>query len=183
MDYRRIRHARGHDMDPQMDRQLTPLPPGARAPDFSLRYTPQAHLALHHLHGQPVVLVYYPLDWEPVSREQLALYRDYAGEFKRLGARLLGISVDHCPSHMAFARDAQIRFPLLADSHPPGAVARLYGVYREERGVAARALFVVDRLAIIRFSRAYPDLLNPGVEELLTTLEAMAGDDGRPGAR
>lgn len=168
-------------MDEQSEGQLAPLPPGTVAPDFSLLRSPQAHLALHRLCGQPVVLVFYPLDWEPVSREQLALCQHYAEEFDRFGAWLLGISIDHCLSHAAFARDAQVGFPLLADFHPRGAVARRYGVYREEQGIAARALFVVDCQAIIRFSQAYSDQLNPGVDDLLTTLEVMAADHEHSG--
>jgi peroxiredoxin len=170
-------------MDEQLNGRLAPLSPGTMAPDFSLLRAPQAHLSLHRLCGQLVVLVFYPCDWEPVSREQLALYQDFAGDFRLLGAHLLGISTDHCLSHAAFAHDAKIRFPLLADFQPRGAVAQLYGVYREEHGVAARALFVLDGQAIVRFSEAYPDPLNPGVDDLLTTLEALATGDQPPGMR
>ncbi len=164
-------------MHEQMDGSLAPLPTGTVAPDFTLLHTPRAYQALHSLRGQPVVLVFYPLDWEPVSREQLVLYQVWAGEFDRLGARLLGISVDHVLSHAAFAQATQVRFPLLADFHPRGVVARRYGVYRENQGVSARALFVLDRRGIIRWSQIYPDLLNPGVDDLLTTLEALTADD------
>ncbi len=160
-----------------MDEQLDPLPPGTVAPDFTLAHTPRARLALHSLLGKPVVLVFYPMDWEPVSREQLALYQDYTDEFARLGALLLAISVDHAVGHVAFARDARLRFPLLADFHPRGAVARQYGVYRESQGVSARALFLLDGQGIIRWSAVYPDLLNLGVRDLLTALEAMASED------
>lgn len=150
------------------------LRPGTIAPDFALPHTPQAHVTLHSLLSHPVVLVFYPMDWEPVSREQLVLYQHYADAFARFGTRLLGISVDHAASHAAFARDVQIRFPLLADFQPRGAVARRYGVYRESHGVSARALFVVGPPGIIRFSEVYPDLLNPGVDDILTTLETLA---------
>lgn len=166
-------------MDQQLHGQLTPLPAGIAAPDFTLPHTPYARLSLHSLHGQPVVLVFYPFDWEPVSREQLTLYQDFAGEFARLGANLLGISTDQPWSHESFARDARIRFPLLADVLPRGAAARQYGVYQAAREVSARALFVLDRAGIICFSEAYPDQLNPGVDGLLTVLEALArGTDG-----
>jgi peroxiredoxin len=153
---------------------LTPLPIGTPAPDFALPQAPHGRLTLQGLGGRPVVLAFYPTDWEPVSREQLALYQRYADAFERLEAQLLGISIDHIHSHAAFARDAQLRFPLLADFQPRGLVARRYGVFREALGVSARALFVVDAQGVIRFSKAYPDLLNPGVDELLTTLEALA---------
>jgi alkyl hydroperoxide reductase subunit AhpC len=44
--------------------------------------------------------------------------------------------------------------------------------------MSARALFVLDRQGQIRFSRAYPDFLNPGVDDLLTTLETFTGERG-----
>ena len=73
----------------------------------------------------------------------------------------------------------QLRFPLLADFQPRGEVARRYGVYRDGQGVCARALFVVDRQGQIRFSHAYPDFFNPGVDDLLTMLEALATENER----
>lgn len=158
-------------------RHLAPLLIGTLAPDFTLPQTHSARCTLHSLLGQPVVLVFYPLDWEPVSRDQLVLYQIFSREFEKLGARLLGISVDHVYSHAAFARDAQLRFPLLADFQPRGRVARRYGVFRKPEGLSARALFVLDQHRRIRFSQAYPDFFNPGVDDILTTLETIANED------
>lgn len=172
------REGHGRPVDPhlnaQEDRPVAPLPVGTPAPDFTLPQTLSGRIALHSLHGQPVVLVFYPLDWDPLSRDQLVLYQKFAAEFARLGARLLGISVDSVCCHAAFAGEARLHFPLLADFQPRGRVARLYGVYRESLGMSARALFVLDRQGRIRFSHAYPDFLNPGVDDLLTTLEGLA---------
>jgi peroxiredoxin len=153
------------------------LPVGTLAPEFALPRAPHGVVMLHEFDGRAVVLAFYPMDWEPVTREQLTLYQAYADAFDRLGASLLGISVDHVHSHASFARDAGLRFPLLADFQPRGLVARRYGVFREARGVCARALFVLDARRVIRFSKAYPDPLNPGVDALLTTLEALAAPD------
>jgi peroxiredoxin len=162
--------------DPHQDGQVTPAPVGALAPDFTLPQTHSNRIALHGLLGQPVVLVFYPMDWEPLSRDQLVLFEKFAHEFERLGARLLGISVDSASCHAAFAREARLHFPLLADFQLRGRVARQFGVYREEQGVSARALFVLDRKGLIRFSRAYPDFLNPGVDEALSTLESFSAE-------
>jgi peroxiredoxin len=159
------------------DQQVAPLSAGTPAPDFALPQTHSISIALHSLLGHPVVLVFYPLDWEPLSRDQLVLQQTFADEFARHGARLLGISVDSVYCHAAFARDAQLHFPLLADFQPRGGVARQYGVYRDGQGVSARALFVLDRQGHIRFSRAYADFFNPGVDELLTALETLAAED------
>jgi peroxiredoxin len=160
------------------DQLVEPLPVGTPAPDFALPQTASSRFALHGLLGQPVVLVFYPLDWEAVSRDQLVLYQKFTPEFDRLGARLLGISVDSVYCHMAFARDARLHFPLLADFYPRGQVTRRFGIYRDKYGMSARALFVLDRRGKIRFSRAYPDLFNPGVDEPLTTLETLAAESG-----
>jgi peroxiredoxin len=169
---------RGHEaLSAHPDGALATLPVGTSAPDFSLPQAPRSLVMLQGFDGRAVVLAFYPMDWEPVSREQLTLYQAYADAFTRLGASLLGISIDHVHSHEAFARDAGLCFPLLADFQPRGLVARRYGVFREARGVSARALFVLDARRVIRFSKAYPDQLNPGVDALLTTLEALATPD------
>ena len=157
-----------------LDGRLAPLSVGTRAPELALPQAPNRMLSLRGFVNHAVILAFYPMDFEPVSREQLTLYQSFADAFDRLSARLLGISVDQVHCHEAFARDAQLRFPLLADFHPRGLVARQYGVYREARGVSARALFVLDAQHIIRFSKVYPDQLNPGVDELLTILEILA---------
>jgi peroxiredoxin len=156
-----------------MDNHLVPLPPGTVAPDFTLRETPWLTLSLHRLAGSPAILVFYPMAFEPVSREQLTLYQEFLPELESFGAKLLGISADHAWCHEAFARGEGVRFPLLSDTPPLGAVSRLYGVYREQEEVTGRALFVIDRGGVIRFSQAYPDLLNPGVDDLLTMLVRM----------
>jgi peroxiredoxin len=156
-----------------MDEQPTPLPPGTPAPDFNLPRSRHASVSLRDFRGRRVVLVFYPADWEPVSREQLAFYQEYAPTLKNLCADLLGISTDGIFSHAAFGQESGIRFPLLADSHPKGAVARSYGVYLEREESGSRALFVLDERGTIHWSQAYPTPVNPGVDGILCALEAM----------
>lgn len=156
-----------------MDEHLLPLAVGSAAPDFRLRETPWSTLSLQRLVGQPIILVFFPAAFEPVSREQLVLYQEYLPQFDQLHGQLLGISADHAWCHEAFGREAAITFPLLADTPPRGRVSRLYGVYRESEHATGRALFVVDSSGIIRFGKVYPELLNPGVGDLLNVLEAL----------
>ena len=49
--------------------------------------------------------------------------------------------------HLEFARQRHLHFPRLADFHPKGEVARRYGVYDDDIGMAERALFIVDSRA------------------------------------
>src|SRR5579862_8744443 len=84
------------------------LAPGARAPDFSLHSTPDQAVKLSEFSGQPVVLAFYPADWSPVCGDQMALYNEILPEFQRLGAELIGISVDGSWCHSAFSRDRKL---------------------------------------------------------------------------
>jgi peroxiredoxin len=86
---------------------------------------------------------------------------------------VLAISVDGKWCHRAFAEQRNLRFPLLADFEPKGAVARLYGVYDAEKGLARRALFVLDADGIIRWSHVSPGNVNPGANGILSALEAL----------
>ncbi len=56
---------------------------------------------------------------------------------------LLGISADSPFSHAAFLEARKISFPLLSDIHRTA--IRAYGVLDEDRNVAWRSTFVVDR--------------------------------------
>ena len=123
-----------------------------------------------------MILVFYPEDWSPVCSDQLALYQELLPEFEKFNAALLGISVDGIWSHLAFAKDRNLHFPLLADFEPKGAVARRYGVYREGDGFSERALFVIDGDGIVRWSHVSPIGVNPGADGILRALEALAGE-------
>jgi peroxiredoxin len=150
------------------------LAPGTRAPDFALNATPNQTLRLSELRGNPVILVFYPADWSPVCGDQVALYNEILPEFREYGAEILGISVDGVWCHAAFAHDRNLHFPLLADFEPKGAVARLYGAYREGDGTSERALFVLDADGIIRWSFCSPIAVNPGADGILSALESIA---------
>src|SRR5277367_5646526 len=118
--------------------------PGEAAPDFSLSSGPDRRLSLKELRGRPVILAFYPADWSPVCGDQMALYNEILSEFHRFNAEMIGISVDGIWCHLAFAKDRKLKFPLLTDFEPKGAVARAYGVYRAQDGCTERALFVID---------------------------------------
>jgi peroxiredoxin len=150
------------------------LSAGTRAPDFTLAAGPDRKLSLSQLRGRPVVLAFYPADWSPVCGDQMALYNEILPEFQKHGAELLGISVDGVWCHAAFAKDRKLRFSLLADFEPKGAVARKFGVYRDGDGITERALFVIDKNGGIAWSYLSPIAVNPGADGILQALEGLA---------
>lgn len=149
------------------------LSPGIRAPDFSLRCKPDQSISLSDFRIRPVILAFYPADWSPVCGDQMTLYNEVLEEFQAFQAELLGISVDGAWCHAAYARHNKLRFPLLADFEPKGAVARAYGVYNRTEGVCERALFVIDPDGLIYWSYVSPIAVNPGADGILSALEEL----------
>jgi peroxiredoxin len=158
------------------------LQPGTPAPDFTLAHAPDAQTRLAELRGRPVILLFYPADWSPVCGDEVALFNEVLPEFQAHNAQLLGISVDGVWCHQAFAKARNLRFPLLADFEPKGAVSRAYGAYRAKDGISERALFLIDAGGVIRWSYLSPISVNPGVDGVLGALEALPAATAGAGA-
>jgi peroxiredoxin len=127
------------------------------------------------------VVVLYVADWHPVCSAQLVRYRDLCPELMQLGARLVAISADTVRSHAAFSNAHQLPFPLLADDRPRGNIARAYGVYDARNQATRRALFVIDATSTITWSAVFPDVVDPGADGILTTLEGLRFAPGAAG--
>jgi len=150
------------------------LGPGEHAPSFDLPVSPDSQADLREFRGRNLVMAFYPADWSPVCGDQLALYNEALPEFERLGAALVGISVDGAWCHAAYAESRNLHFPLLADFEPKGEVSKRYGAYEYGLGMSKRALFVVDGEGTIRWSYVSPIDVNPGADGILTALHSMA---------
>ena len=160
--------------DRTIDNVKSILGAGTKAPDFTLKCTPDQFVSLNDFRGAPLIIAFYPADWSPVCGDQLALYNEVLPEFRRFNAALVGISVDGAWCHAAYAKDRRLHFPLLADFHPKGETAQSYGAYRHQDGVCERALFVIDSEGTIRWSYVSPIGVNPGADGILTALEGLA---------
>ena len=70
----------------------------------------------------------------------------------------MGISANSPFSQKAFVDFAKVKHPLLSDAD--GKVMRAYGVYREDRRIANRSYFIVDKEGIVRYKHV-PESGNP----------------------
>lgn len=84
---------------------------------------------------------------------------------------LLAISADSTFSHAEFAKARGFPFPLLSDVHR--AAIRAYGVHDEDRNVAYRSTFVIDRDGILRWGQAGDRHMVRDGSEILRVLDVI----------
>src|ERR1700737_3830188 len=144
---------------------------GQTAPDFTLKDQHQKEVKLSDFAGKKnVVIVWYPLDWSPVCSTEHACFVNDMKSFDQLDAEVLGVSVDSGWSHKAYAEKMGIKYSLLADFQPRGAVGDKYGVYMADKGITGRAIFVVDKNGKVAWVKEYALSEVPDVKEVATAL-------------
>ena len=118
---------------------------GDPAPAFKL---PDASGQSHKLAdyaGKWVVLYFYPKDDTPGCTKEACSFRDDLARLDKLGAQVIGVSVDDTDSHARFAAKYHLPFPLLADRD--GKVADSYGA--------------LSNLLVIKVAKRYTFLIDP----------------------
>lgn len=152
--------------------------PGQAAPEFALMDQSGTTRTLAAYRGQWVVLYFYPKDDTPGCTTEACQFRDDFVSIQKLGATILGVSVDSRESHAEFARKYHLPFPLLADTE--GAVAKQYGALWGSWPLrfARRHTFLIDPRG--RIARIYREV-NPQTHsrEIMADLTAAQ----RTGAR
>ncbi len=118
--------------------------PGQPAPGFSLQDQNGKVHALKDYLGQWVVLYFYPKDDTPGCTKEACSFRDDLHQLEKLGAQVVGVSVDDTDSHAKFAQKYHLPFPLLADKD--GKVADSYGSLTNLGlvKIAKRYTFLID---------------------------------------
>lgn len=130
---------------------------GEQAPDFELKDQHGSPVRLSSFQGtKNVVLVFYPLAFSGVCTGELCALRDDFPEVNREDVELLTVSVDSTFVLRTWADRDNFDFSLLSDFWPHGDVAKLYGVFDEDRGVATRGTFIIDKAGVIRWKVVNP---------------------------
>jgi len=84
---------------------------------------------------------------------------------------VLGISADSPFSHKEFQEARKVSFPLLSDIHR--SVIRTYGVLDEDRNVAWRSTFVIDRDGVLRWGQVGDRQMVRDGAEVLRVLDVI----------
>jgi len=150
---------------------------GSKAPDFTLTSQERQPVKLSEQRGKPVVLAFFPAAFSSVCTKELCTFRDSLARLNQAQAQVYGISVDTFFTLKAF-HDAQgYNFPLLSDFNKQA--IRDYGVFNEDmiglKGIAKRAVFVIDKDGIVRHREVLEDARNePNYDKVFSTLASLA---------
>ena len=139
-----------------------PLAVGTKAPDFTLKTKAADGLKdvkLSDYAGkQAVVILFFPLAYTGVCTQEMCDQTAGLGEYEKLGATVLAISVDSPFAQEAWAKANQIKITLLSDLNKT--VTKAYDVlFPNLAGVgdtSARAAFVVGKDGVIKYAEQTP---------------------------
>lgn len=134
-------------------------------------------VSLEDYRGKYVVLFFYPLDFTFVCPTEIIAFSERAADFEKLGAQLLGVSVDSHFTHLAWRNTprsegglGQINYPLVADLNKQ--IANDYGVLLPG-GIALRGLFLIDKAGTVRHQVVNDLPLGRSVDEALRVVKAL----------
>lgn len=136
---------------------------GSKAPDFTLVNQDRENVTLSQELGKgSVVLAFFPGAFSGTCTKELCTLRDSMTNFGNLSAKVLGISTDTFFALKAWQDQQTFGFPLLSDYNKE--VINKYGVVNPDmiglKNISKRAVFVVDRDGVIRYSEVLDDARN-----------------------
>jgi len=149
---------------------------GDTAPDIALPVWPEGMLKLSDLHGQWVVLYFYPRDNTPGCTTESCGFRDEQFSFSGLGTVIVGVSRDSLASHQRFAEKQNLPFRLMSDTDELLCKAfdviqmkNMYG--KQVRGIE-RSTFIINPEGVI--AHVWRKVrVKEHVEDVLSTLKAL----------
>ena len=152
------------------------LQDGDKAPDFELPIESGGRLRLSGLQGKLVVLYFYPKDDTSGCTAEAKDFSRLAGDFRKAGVEVIGVSPDSVESHQKFRNKYDLDVRLAADGDKAAATA--YGVWVEKSmygrkfmGVE-RSTFLIDKRG--RIVRSWRKVKVPGhAAEVLAAVQEL----------
>lgn len=135
------------------------------------------------LKGKWAVFFFYPADFTFVCPTELVDLAEKYEELKKMGVEVYSVSCDthfvHKAWHDASDSIKKINYPMLAD--PLGVLAKGFGVFIEEAGMAYRGTFVVDPEGKIKIAEIQDNSIGRNAEELVRKVAAAQFVASNPG--
>ena len=154
---------------------------GDKFPELSVKTTHGPMNIPGDLKGSWFVLFSHPADFTPVCTTEFVAFQKRYDQFKALGCKLVGMSIDQVFSHIKWVEwiknelKVDIKFPVIAAND---AVAMKLGMLHPGMGTnTVRAVFVVDPEGINRLIMYYPQEIGRNIDELLRAIKALQVSD------
>ncbi|MBI5803242.1 redoxin domain-containing protein [Candidatus Pacearchaeota archaeon] len=148
-----------------------------RAPDFeakALHENKIKDVKLSDYREKWVVLFFYPGDFTFICPTELGELADNHQKFRELNTEILSVSTDSEFVHKAWydisTMVKKIQYPMIAD--PTGKIAKSYGVYIWNEGVALRGTFIINPNGILKAFEIHDNSIGRNTEELLRKVQA-----------
>ncbi len=132
----------------------SPAQVGDTAPAFTAKDQYGQQQTLAALTGEKAtLLVFFPFAFSGICTGELCSIRDDLSRFVNDKVQVAGVSCDPMFSLKAWGDDQGYDFPLLSDFWPHGDIAKAYGVFNEDAGMAIRGTFLIDATGKIVWSQ------------------------------
>jgi peroxiredoxin Q/BCP len=144
---------------------------GDPAPDFYGPTSDGSRLGLKDFVGKKnLVLYFYPKDDTPGCTKEACSFRDNLDSVRRMGAEIIGVSLDSVESHRKFASKYSLPFPLISDKEKR--IAQAYGVLKDTGTSASRVTFIIDKAG--KVAKVFPKVdVTKHTDEVVAALKEL----------
>ncbi len=121
-----------------------------------------------------LIVMFYPADFTFVCPTELEELAEHYDQIKELGGDVLSVSTDTAFVHKAWHDNSpaikKIKFPMVAD--PTAKIAKQFGVYLPQEGLALRGTFIIDPKAVLTAYEVNDNSIGRSAAEIVRKLQA-----------
>ena len=154
---------------------------GDRFPELNVQTTHGKVSLPGDYKGEWFVLFSHPADFTPVCTTKFVAFQKRYSQFKELGCKLIGMSIDQVFSHIKWVEwiqeklDVGIEYPIIAGTED---VANQLGLVHPGKGTnTVRAVFIVDPKGVLRAVLYYPQELGRNMDEIVRMVKGFRLSD------
>lgn len=154
---------------------------GDKFPEMSVKTTHGPMNIPGDLKGSWFVFFSHPADFTPVCTTEFVAFQKRYEQFKALGCKLVGMSIDQVFSHIKWVQwikaelNVDIEFPIVAAND---SIAMKMGMLHPGKGTnTVRAVFIVDPKSTIRLIMYYPQEIGRNIDEVVRAVKVLQISD------
>ena len=158
----------------------------SQAPEFNVNAFQTGEIqkvSNEDIKGKGALVFFYPADFTFVCPTELVDLAGKYDELKAMGVEVFSVSCDthfvHKAWHDASDSIKKINYTMLAD--PLAVLAKGFGVYKEDEGLAYRGTFLVDPEGLIKLCEIQDNSIGRNADELVRKVKAAQFVASHPG--